>query len=145
GAQLVKDEKWDEAAAHFNRILELSKNDQGANAGLNDISRLREASRLHTEAGALLQERKFEQALAKVDRALEAATDNPEYKRTRQRIRSDWADQLANFVAEGLTGKQDDFDQTRITYLNFEQLRSLDNAHAALAKFGSNPSINFAA
>jgi hypothetical protein len=145
GAQLTKEEKWDEAATHYNKILELSSNDPTATTGLKDIARLREASRLHTEARALLQERKFEQALTKVDKALEAAPDKAEYKETRQRIRTDWAEQLANFVAEGLTGKVDDFEQTRITYLNFEQLRNLDKAHPALSKFGSEPSVNFAA
>jgi hypothetical protein len=145
GAQLIKEEKWDEAATHFNRILVLSANDQGANAGLKDVARLREASRLHSEARSLLQEKKFQQALAKIDLALAAAPDKAEYKDTRQRIRTDWADQLAGFVAEGLTAKLEDFEQTRITYLNFEQLRSLDKEHSSLSKFGSEPSVNFAA
>jgi hypothetical protein len=145
GAQQIKEQKWDDAARHFNRVLELSPNNQTANTGLKDVARLREASRLHREARSLWEDRKFQQALAKVELALAEVPDNAEYKETQQRIQSDWAKQLVGFIGEGLTGKLDDLDQTRMTYLNWEQLRRLDKANPNIAKFGSEPSLNYGA
>jgi hypothetical protein len=145
GAQQIKEQKWDNAVMHFNRVLELSAGNEVAGTGLKDVARLREASRLHSEAKSLWDARKFQEALSKVDQSLAAAPDNAEYKETRQRIRSDWAKQLVSFIGEGLTGKLDDLDQTRTTYLNFEQLRSLDGADPNVSKFGSEPSVNFGA
>ena len=145
GAQLIKEQKWEDAATHFNRVLELSADNQQANTGLKDVARLRDASRLHSEARSLWEARKFQEALAKVDQALAVAPDNAEFKETRQKIQSDWALQLVNFVTEGLTAKLDDLDQTRVTYLNLEQLRGLDKTNPNIAKFGSEPGVNFGA
>lgn len=144
GTQRTKEQKWDDAVNNFNRALELSPNNEVATSGLKDVARLREASRLHTEARSLWEARKFQEARTKVDQALAGAPDNAEYKETRQRILSDWAKQLVSFIGEGLAGK-DDFDQTRTTYLNFEQLRSLDSKDPNIATFGSQPSLNFGA
>jgi hypothetical protein len=130
---LVREQRWDDAAQHYNRVLVLASNHAGAKTGLNDIERLRKSFQLHAEAETDMNALDYKKALAKINAAIASAPDVPQFEKTKQKIVSEASQSLAESL-ERLLSKPDDLGMTRHAYLNLQQLRALTPNHPKIAE-----------
>lgn len=132
GGLQLEARRWDDAESSFQRALAEDPGNPKAKLALEKAGRGRQADEIAKDAAARLSEKAFNEAVSRVDEAIEIYPEAEYLVRLKERISKSWVDDLAVTVPRLLNGV-DTFENARDAKLSLAKIAELEPSHALVS------------
>ncbi len=130
GRSAIAEKRWEDASMRFQRMLDISPNNEQARAGMDRVERGRKAFQLSAQADELVKAQHFEDAFAAIGTAIASFPEaKAELEQTNRQISRAWVDFLMAGIPS-LLENQDDLAKSREAYLRIQKVLELEPGKA---------------